>query len=124
MVVFVDCAAYSTKAVVTIESTASKLKLKSSDSKVVSVGKVTKNAEGNFTAELTVKKAGYVELTATANGMTATVTVELVSELYTYTIYARSSDSSHMSSDSAALHIWDEAAGAGGRPQPHGVQYP
>lgn len=57
----------STKAVVTIESTASKLKLKSSDNKVVSVGRVSKNTEGNFTAELTIKKAGYVELTATAN---------------------------------------------------------
>ena len=68
----------STKAVVTIESTASKLKLKSSDSKVVSVGKVTKNAEGNFTAELTVKKAGYVELTATANdAVKTTAAVEL-----------------------------------------------
>lgn len=68
----------SIKAVVTMESNASKLTLKSSDNKIVSAGKAVKNEDGTFTAELTVKKAGVVELIAAADdAVKTTAAVEL-----------------------------------------------
>lgn len=51
---------------VAVASSASKVTLTSSDKGVVKVGAV-KAENGIFTAELTIKKAGYVKLTATAN---------------------------------------------------------
>ena len=52
---------------VAVASTSSKVTFKSSDAKVVKVGKVTKNEAGDFVTTLTIKKAGYVKLTAIAN---------------------------------------------------------
>uniref|UniRef100_UPI004055EA22 type I pullulanase n=1 Tax=Agathobacter sp. TaxID=2021311 RepID=UPI004055EA22 len=51
---------------------------------------------------------------ATTEADTANVTVNLEETTYTYTIYAYSTDASHMSADNAALWIWDKAAGAAG----------
>lgn len=49
-----------------------KLTLKSSDAKVVSVSKVSKDAEGNLKATLTIKKPGYIKLTGLAGDDLAT----------------------------------------------------
>ena len=67
-----------TKVTATIASSATKVTLKSSDTSVVKVGAAKAGTDGNFTAELTIKKAGYVRLTATANdAMKTTTTVDL-----------------------------------------------
>ena len=63
---FVHSFVEGTKAIVTIESTATALTLKSNDNKVLTVGKAVKGEDGKFTAELTIKKPGYVELSAIA----------------------------------------------------------
>ncbi len=52
---------------VSVASTSTKVTIKSSDAKIVKVGAVAKNEAGDFTTTLTIKKAGYVKLTAIAN---------------------------------------------------------
>ena len=54
-------------------------------------------------------------LTATAsNKATATVAVEALDKMYTYTIYAYSENADHMSKDAAALWIWNKAINSEG----------
>lgn len=62
----------STTAIVTINSTYDKVTLKSSDNAVMQPGAFKKQEDGVFTAELQIKKPGYVRLTATANDVAKT----------------------------------------------------
>ena len=61
------------EAAITLQVTGTeKITLKSSDTKVVSVSKATQNKNGTWNAVLTIKKPGYIKLTATAGDSLST----------------------------------------------------
>ena len=92
---------------VTVASTSSKVTIKSSDAKIVAVGRVTRNADNDFVTTLTIKKAGYVKLTAISNDAAKTQTsIELYVKDAAPNVSSSSVDLNNKSAATASVFVY------------------